>query len=68
MKVTAIISDELIAEAMELSNAATITDALKEALRFYVRTQKLKEIGAMIANEPLKFKYSAQELRNLNPQ
>jgi len=68
MKVTAVISDEFIVEAMELSDAATITDALKEALRFYVRNQKLKQIGATIANEPLEFKYFAQELRNLNRQ
>jgi hypothetical protein len=66
MKVTAIISRELIEEAMELSKADTITEALKVALVSYVRSQKLKQIGALIVNEPLEFKYSAQELRDLN--
>ncbi|MGY6521202.1 MAG: type II toxin-antitoxin system VapB family antitoxin [Mongoliitalea sp.] len=66
MKVTAIISKELIEEAMELSKADTITETLKVALVSYIRSQKVKQIGASIVNEPLEFKYSAQELRDLN--
>ncbi|GHB43347.1 type II toxin-antitoxin system VapB family antitoxin [Mongoliitalea lutea] len=66
MKVTAIISQELIEEAMELSKADTITEALKVALVSYIRSQKVKQIGASIVSEPLEFKYSAQELRDLN--
>ncbi|MCH7402107.1 type II toxin-antitoxin system VapB family antitoxin [Belliella kenyensis] len=66
MKVTAIISKELIEEAMELSKADTITETLKVALISYIRSQKVKQIGASIVSEPLEFKYSAQELRDLN--
>ncbi|EKB48560.1 type II toxin-antitoxin system VapB family antitoxin [Cecembia lonarensis] len=66
MKVTAIIPQELIEEAMELSKADTITEALKVALVSYIRSQKLKQIGTSIMSEPLEFKYSAQELRDLN--
>ncbi|PSL04952.1 type II toxin-antitoxin system VapB family antitoxin [Cecembia rubra] len=66
MKVTAIISRELIEEAMALSKADTITEALKVALISYIRSQKVKQIGASIVSEPLEFKYSAQELRDLN--
>ncbi len=66
MKVTAIIPDNLIAEAMELSKSNTVTDTLKIALKTYIRSQKLKELGAMVLNEPLEFKYSSQELRELN--
>ncbi|UJP64637.1 type II toxin-antitoxin system VapB family antitoxin [Mongoliitalea daihaiensis] len=66
MKVTAIISQELIEEAMELSKADTITEALKVALISYIRSQKVKQIGASIVCEPLEFRYSAQELRDLN--
>lgn len=51
---------------MELSKADTITEALKVALVSYIRSQKVKQIGASIVNEPLEFKYSAQELRDLN--
>ncbi|WP_245531098.1 type II toxin-antitoxin system VapB family antitoxin [Belliella baltica] len=43
MKVTAIIPDDLIAEAMELSKSSTVTDTLKIALKTYIRSQKLKE-------------------------
>ncbi|MFD2036598.1 type II toxin-antitoxin system VapB family antitoxin [Belliella marina] len=66
MKVTAIIPDDLIAEAMELSKSGTVTDTLKIALKTYIRSQKLKELGTMVLNEPLEFKYSSQELRELN--
>ena len=66
MKVTAIIPKELIDEAMELSKAETITETLKVALVSYIRSQKVKQIGATILSEPLEFKYSAQELRDLN--
>ena len=66
MKVTAIISDELIEEAMELSNSSTITETLKVALTTYIRSKKIKALGAKLLNEPLEFKYSSQELRELN--
>ncbi len=66
MKVTAIIPDNLIAEAMELSKSNTVTETLKIALKTYIRSQKLKELGAMVLDEPLEFKYSSQELRELN--
>jgi hypothetical protein len=66
MKVTAIIPSELIAEAMELSNAEAITETLKIALHTYIRSQKIKELGNMILSEPLEFKYIAQELREMN--
>lgn len=66
MKVTAIIPDNLITEAMEFSKSSTITDTLKIALKTYIRSQKLKELGALVLNEPLEFKYSSQELREIN--
>jgi hypothetical protein len=66
MKVTAIIPDDLIAEAMELSKSSTVTDTLKIALKTYIRSQKLKELGTLVLNEPLEFKYSSQELREIN--
>lgn len=66
MKVTAIIPDDLIAEAMKLSKSSTVTDTLKIALKTYIRSQKLKELGDLVLNEPLEFKYSSQELREIN--
>lgn len=66
MKVTAIIPDELIVEAMELSKADTITETVKIALIAYIRTQKIKQLGATVLNDPLAFRYAAKEIRDLN--
>ena len=66
MKVTAIIADELIEEAMDLSKSKTITETLKIALISYIRSQKIKQLGSTVLMEPLAFKYSTQEIRNLN--
>lgn len=66
MNVTVIIPDELVKEAHILSNAKTITDTLIIALSSYVSFQKLKEMGEGIKKNPLKFEYSAQEIRELN--
>ncbi len=66
MKVTALISDELISEVMEVSNAKNITEALKIALSEYLSIQKLKATSKLIAAEPLEFYYTAEELRKNN--
>ena len=66
MKVSAIIPDDLVKEAQVLSKAKTITDTLIIALSSYVSLQKLKEMGEEIKRNPLKFEYSAQEIRELN--
>ena len=66
MKVTAIIPDELVKEAQNLSNAKNITDAMIIALNSYVSLEKLKAMGETINKRPLRFKYKAQEIRDLN--
>ncbi|MCX6238040.1 MAG: DUF2191 domain-containing protein [Bacteroidia bacterium] len=66
MKVTAIIPDELVKEAQNLSNAKNITDAMIIALNSYVSLEKLKAMGETINKRPLQFKYTAQEIRDLN--
>ncbi|GMQ26291.1 hypothetical protein Aoki45_29730 [Algoriphagus sp. oki45] len=66
MKVTALISDELIAEAMELAQAKNITETLKIALQEYVATQKINAASQRIASEPLEFYWTAEELREKN--
>jgi hypothetical protein len=66
MKVTAIIPDDLIKEAMQVSKSETITETLKIALTSYIRSQKIKQIGAAVLKVPLEFKYTPQELRDLN--
>ncbi len=66
MKVTAIIDDNVLKEAMKYSKASTITETLKLALNEYVRLRKLKELSKIIKNEPLEFSLTADEIRNLN--
>jgi hypothetical protein len=68
MKVTAIIPDELVKETQSLSNAKNITEALIVALNSYVSLEKLKTMGEAISQSPLQFKYTAQEIRDLNRQ
>ncbi|MGV8090454.1 MAG: type II toxin-antitoxin system VapB family antitoxin [Mangrovibacterium sp.] len=66
MKVTAIIDDKTIKDAMKYSNASTVTGTLKVALNEYIRLQRLKELSEMVKNQPLKFNDTADEIRNLN--
>lgn len=66
MKITALLPEEMIKEAMELSRAATITDALKTALVHYISIEKIKRASESIVSEPLEFYYSAEELRSKN--
>ncbi len=66
MKVTAIIDDNIIAEAIKYSDAKSITEALKVALSYYISQQKLIELGRMIKQTPLKFNKTAEEIRALN--
>ena len=68
MKITSIISDELILEVKRLSKAKNITEAVKIALNHYVAIQKLKELGNELNEKPLKLKHEAEEIRALNRQ
>lgn len=66
MKVTALLPDEMIREAMELSETSTVTDALKTALTHYISIEKIKRASESIVSEPLEFYYTASELRSKN--
>ena len=66
MKVTALIEDGLINDAIKYSKAKNITEAVKIALKEYIALKKLKELGEELKQNPLKFKHSADEIRSLN--
>ncbi len=66
MKVTAIIDDNLIKDAMKYAKATSITEILKLALSEYVRLRKLKELSRIVKNQPMEFSLTANEIRNLN--
>jgi hypothetical protein len=66
MKITALLPEEMVKEAMELSGAATIIEALKTALAHYIFIEKIKRASESIVSEPLEFYYTAEELRSKN--
>jgi hypothetical protein len=66
MKVTALIPDELVKKAQTLSNAKNITEAMIIALNAYISIEKLKEMGESITKNPLQFKHTADEIREIN--
>ncbi|SHI96330.1 antitoxin of type II TA system, VapB [Tangfeifania diversioriginum] len=68
MKVTAIIDENVIKDAMKYSKASTITETLKVALNEYIRLQKLKKLNESIKKNPIHFEYTAEEIRNINRQ
>ena len=66
MKVTAMIDDDLIEDAIRYSNAKNITEAVKTALREYNAVNRLRELSKEIKKNPLQFTHSAEEIRELN--
>jgi hypothetical protein len=68
MKLTAIIDDGLIKETLKYSKAKNITEAVKVALNEYIAMKQLKELSLQIKENPLKFKFTAEEIRSLNRQ
>lgn len=66
MKVTAIIDDKIIQDALKYSHSSTITDALKVALIEYINIQKLRELSKNVKKNPLVFNYSSEDIRNAN--
>jgi hypothetical protein len=66
MKITAIINDDLIKTVMNLSHSKNITEGLVIALEDYVYRKKIEELINEVENEPLQFKHSAEEIREIN--
>ena len=68
MKVTAIISDELIEEVKKLSKGKNITEAITIALREWTAQKKIRQLNQMVKDEPLEFndEFSAGDLRQIN--
>lgn len=66
MKVTAIIEDKIIEDALKYSKASTITEALKVALKEYINLQKVKVLGKSIRETPMEFNHTADQIRDTN--
>ncbi|MFC2145421.1 DUF2191 domain-containing protein [Actinomycetota bacterium] len=65
MKVTAIISDELIKEVKNLTKGKNITESITIALKEWLALKKVKELNQVISKEPLEFNvdFSAERAR-----
>ena len=68
MKITVILSDDLIDEVKHHSKGKNITGSLIIALMDWIALQKIKELNKKINKEPLKFKkdFSADKVRSIN--
>jgi hypothetical protein len=68
MKVTAILSDELISDVKKLTGGKNITDSLEKALTEWIKIAKLKKLNKKLSENPLSFKegFSAEKVRKLN--
>lgn len=69
MKVTAMISDDLINEIKKETGGKNITDSITIALKEYLRIQKLNKVYEAIDEEPLAFNedFAPYGYRNQKP-
>ncbi len=68
MKITVILSDDLIDEVKHYSKGKNITESMFIALKDWIALQKIKELNQTIKKETLKFRkdFSADEVRSIN--
>ena len=68
MKVTAIISDDLIEEVKKHSRGRNLTESLTIALKEWLAAKKIKDLNNMIKESPLEFNHdlSANKIREIN--
>lgn len=62
---TALLPDEMIREAMELSGTSNVTDALKTALAHYISIEKPSEHPSLLSQNLLSFSI---QLINFDPR
>ncbi len=70
MKVTAIISDNLISEVKKYSEGKNLTESLTIALKEWLAAKRIKELNDMVKEYPLEFNknFSAETVREINRQ
>lgn len=70
MKVTALVSDQLIETVVKITHGKNITESIVMALEDWVRIKKLYSLTEKIEKEPLRFKSkkTASSVRKLNRQ
>jgi len=68
MKVTALISDELISELKKYAKGKNLTDSLTTAIKEWVDLKRIRELNEYVKEKPLEFNsdFSAEEVREIN--
>lgn len=68
MKVTALISDDLVSEVQALTEGKNITDSLTKALSDWVALQRIKKLNEKVRKNPFSFQdgFSAKSIREVN--
>ncbi|CAD5270942.1 MULTISPECIES: DUF2191 domain-containing protein [unclassified Imperialibacter] len=68
MKVTALISNDLIDEVKKFSHGKNITESITIALKEWVAQKKIEEVTHLVTEAPLAFQsnFSAEKARKLN--
>ena len=70
MKITAIISDNLISEVKKYARGKNLTESLTIALEEWLASKRIKELNSMVRESPLEFKenFSVEKTREINRQ
>ena len=70
MKVTAIISDNLISEVKKYAKGKNLTESLTIALKEWLAVKRIKELNNLVKESPLEFNesFSAETIRGINRQ
>ena len=65
MKVTAIIADDLIVNAKELTHSSTVTEAITIVLKDWIDLYNIKELNKKIKQDPIAIN-NGKKIRSLN--
>ncbi|MCB0280464.1 MAG: DUF2191 domain-containing protein [Calditrichaeota bacterium] len=70
MKVTALISDDLVNKVKQLTNGKNITDSLTIALNEWVSMKEIETLNYSIKEDPVEFldDFTAENVRKLSRQ
>ena len=68
MKITALISDNLITELKKYANGKNLTESLTIAIKEWTDLKRIKELNDFVKEKPLEFSgsFSAEKIREIN--
>ena len=68
MKITALLSDQLVSQIKTHAKGKTFTESLTIALQEWLQLKKVAKLNQQVANKPLEFSkdFNATKIRTLN--